>query len=402
MKKLYVFPVRYPYTNNIECFLHDEVPYLAESFKEVIFVPLKKEVQFCKELPLNCKVVGPVFRSSVSFVLNGFFCRRVFRMLCKDFLLNKVWKDLKKMKIWLIAYITINNILNSKIIKDIEHQLTNEDICYFYWGKWSNILSCFWNYKTKCVSRFHGWGDLWEYDYNNYIPLRKQVANSLEYSIHISNLGEKYFSKKYPNCKTAIFRLGSFDNGINSLRGLTGNIINIVSCSSLWPLKRVGLILDSVISLADHTDKKINWTHIGGDGKSLEELKKEVDAMRNQQVAVDLLGTLPHNKVLEYYKNHYCDVFINLSVIEGVPVSIMEAISFDIPVVATNVGGTSDIVVNGISGLLVSENPSTEEVVHAIIEIIHMRQSYSPRNYWNEYYNAEQNYSNFAGFLKAL
>ena len=44
MKKLYIFPVKYPFTNNIECFLHDEVPYLAKNFEEVIFVPLKKEI----------------------------------------------------------------------------------------------------------------------------------------------------------------------------------------------------------------------------------------------------------------------------------------------------------------------------------------------------------------------
>ena len=401
MKKLYIFPVKYPFTNNIECFLHDEVPYLAKNFEEVIFVPLKKEITACKDLPLNCKVIGPVFKTGISFIFNGLYCRRTFRMLCNDFLINNVCKDFRKLRIWVIGYITINNILNSRLIKEIESKLTFDDICYFYWGKWSNVLSCLWN-NVKSVSRFHGWGDLWESDYNNYFPLRKQVVHSLEYAVHISSIGEKYFSNKYPDCKTKIYRLGSFDNGIRPLNEVAKDAINIVSCSSLWPLKRVNLILDSVVALANYTEKKIKWTHIGGDGKSLEKLKKAVESVHNKRISINICGTLPHNKVLEYYKTHLCDLFINLSTTEGVPVSIMEAISFDIPVIATNVGGTSDIVVNWKSGILVSKNPSKDEVAKAIMKIIETRSSFSPRNYWNEYYNAEQNYSNFARFLKSL
>lgn len=55
------------------------------------------------------------------------------------------------------------------------------------------------------------------------------------------------------------------------------------------------------------------------------------------------------------YSEHPVDVFINLSTNEGVPVSIMEAISFDIPIVATDVGGTSEIVTDE-TGILVSSN----------------------------------------------
>ena len=48
--------------------------------------------------------------------------------------------------------------------------------------------------------------------------------------------------------------------------------------------------------------------------------------------------------MLDYYKNNIIDIFINLSASEGIPVSIMDAISFGIPCIATNVGGTGEIV----------------------------------------------------------
>ena len=46
------------------------------------------------------------------------------------------------------------------------------------------------------------------------------------------------------------------------------------------------------------------------------------------------------------------DLFVNMSLSEGIPVSIMEAISFGIPIIATNVGGNAEIV-NDETGVLI-------------------------------------------------
>lgn len=400
MKKLYVFPVRYPYTENIECFLNDEIPFLAKKFDEVILVPLKKEIQDSKALPCNCSYKEPIFANKISFFYHGLFCARTFMMLMTDLYQNKAFCDLKKLRIWVIGYFTINNIFNSKTIKEIEQDLTKNDVCYFYWGKWSNILSYFWHFKVNCISRFHGWGDLWEDDYNNYFPLREKVVKSLIYAVQISSIGEKYFKAKYPDSKTLVCRLGSFDCGMRSMSEL--KTINVVSCSSLWPLKRVDLILHSIELLASMTSNKIKWTHIGGDGNELVHLKRLVNQNSCKNLFINIIGSMPHKKVMEYYASHSADIFVNLSTTEGVPVSIMEAISFDIPAVATNVGGTSDVVVNGVSGILVPNNPSTKEVADAIISIYNNSKLYSPRLFWNKYFNANKNYAHFADLLSNL
>ena len=47
---------------------------------------------------------------------------------------------------------------------------------------------------------------------------------------------------------------------------------------------------------------------------------------------------------------------MNVSESEGIPVSIMEASSFGIPVIATNVGGVGEIVENGYNGLLLNKD----------------------------------------------
>ncbi len=400
MSRLFVFPVRFPFTNIVECFLNEEVSYLSKSFDEVIFVPLKKEVVNPKPLPDNCNIIEPIFSNKYLFFLRGLFCTRTFGMLWSDFFGNRVWSDLSKFKIWLIGYITINSLVNSRQIKNLEKTLRSEDVCYFYWGKWSNALAILWKDKAKCVSRFHGWGDLWEADYNEYFPLRKLVMGSLKCAIHISSIGEKYFLDKYPNCKMVLHRLGSFDNGCKF--DLQNGSINIISCSSLWPLKRVDLIIDSVYELSKIIDKPISYTHIGGNHNEVEKMETYARTKLNDNLHISFLGSMPHDDVLKYYQTHACDVFINLSTTEGVPVSIMEAISFNIPTVATNVGGTSDVVKNGVSGELVSENPSPKEVASAILKVLNNMTKYQPRKYWDDNFNASKNYTNFAEFLKRI
>ena len=48
--------------------------------------------------------------------------------------------------------------------------------------------------------------------------------------------------------------------------------------------------------------------------------------------------------MLNWFENNSVDVFVNVSSSEGLPVSIMEAFSFGVPVVATKVGGIPEIV----------------------------------------------------------
>ena len=90
MSHLYVFPVRFPFTNIIECFLNEEVPYLSKEFDEVTFVPLKKEVSSPKNLPNNCTIIEPIFSNKFLFLLRGLFCFRTFGLLWQDFFYNKV------------------------------------------------------------------------------------------------------------------------------------------------------------------------------------------------------------------------------------------------------------------------------------------------------------------------
>jgi glycosyltransferase involved in cell wall biosynthesis len=48
------------------------------------------------------------------------------------------------------------------------------------------------------------------------------------------------------------------------------------------------------------------------------------------------------------------DIFVLASWYEGLPVTVMEALTLGIPPVATQVGGTPEVITSGVEGLLVS------------------------------------------------
>lgn len=63
------------------------------------------------------------------------------------------------------------------------------------------------------------------------------------------------------------------------------------------------------------------------------------------------------------------DIFVLPSLREGLPLTILEAMACGKPVIATNVGGVSEVVKNGVSGILVP--PGDPEAIHgAMIELL--------------------------------
>lgn len=89
---------------------------------------------------------------------------------------------------------------------------------------------------------------------------------------------------------------------------------------------------------------------IAGDGPYKLQLQKVVEA-RGYSEDIMFLGLKNQPQVIEILS--VADVFVNPSCSEGLPTSVMEAAALGVPIVATNVGGTQEIIEHGKSGLLV-------------------------------------------------
>ena len=401
MPRLYIFTASFPFGNQ-ETFLEEEIDYLAHQFECIRIIPLGGYRMEMRQYPNNCIIDNSLHCSRHKKVLLGLlFSYKVLPAFLGDFYEHKVYLSINKLKRWVSTFILCSFYLQSPALRYVRKNLQKEDVVYSYWGSDYNIVFPWLKGCAKLVSRFHGNWDLWTSNKEEgYIPLRDKVLDSLTLAVTISKKGELFLSRRHPNTKCITSRLGTRDcgTGIKSQDG----IIRIVSCSTVYPIKRVSLIYDSVKELSH--SRKVHWTHIGGSIQSsidyfneLQERVKRNDGDKNLEVS--LLGNMSLNDVFAFYESHPVDVFINLSTNEGVPVSIMEAISFNIPIVATDVGATSEIV-NDLTGRLVSANPSTTDVAKAIIKVI--SGGLTPRKYWEQNYCASKNYKDFSILIKHL
>ena len=139
---------------------------------------------------------------------------------------------------------------------------------------------------------------------------------------------------RYLGCK----RL--FTNSVQKIKQMEG--FTICTCSGVNEQKRLDLL---IAALSLWNGRRIHWIHIG-DGILMEEVKQQAEEKLSSKsnVQFSFLGRLSNKEVQEYYSKHQVDLFVNVSISEGLPVSIMEAMSYGIPVIATDVGATREVV----------------------------------------------------------
>lgn len=252
------------------------------------------------------------------------------------------------------------------------------------------------NPSLKTVSRVHG-GDLYVERNSNFLPFRKQIIQSLEKIFPISDHGKEYLIKNYKYLdeqKLIVSRLG-VNMQKRLLNTLQDNKIIIASCSSDDPVKRVDSIISALGHYSNTTNKKVIWLSIGID-KELFFKKYENSIKVFPNLYCEALGIMSNNDVCLSYKKYQPNIFINLSSTEGVPVAIMEALSFGIPVLATNVGGTSEIVNNSV-GSLISHDINNGTIAKELDRLLDSLEDYSKEAYkqWSKLCDKSYNYNKF-------
>jgi len=89
---------------------------------------------------------------------------------------------------------------------------------------------------------------------------------------------------------------------------------------------------------------------LAGDGPSKTHLQQFVAALGLTD-RVKFIGFLTEAEVIEELQK--ADLFVLPSFVEGLPVSAMEALAIGVPVIATNIAGTSELIEDGRTGLLI-------------------------------------------------
>jgi glycosyltransferase involved in cell wall biosynthesis len=277
------------------------------------------------------------------------------------------------------------------------------DVIYFYWLL-PEIMGAVQFRESiggsmRIVCRAHG-GDLYEdRKPGGYAGLRRSIVAGVDDIYCISSHGQRYLVDCFPElaAKFHVARLGVDDPGHLNPQP-SGGALEIVSCSFAVPGKRLHLIADAIACLLSAAPTmKVRWTHVG-DGPLFDEVRAYARARLGERAQVVFKGYLTPDELRALYREEPFDVIVNVSDSEGIPVSLIEASSVGIPMVATDVGGSAEIV-NAANGALIPADADVATIAAAIRRFSDRAAARAYRRaaraWWEAHFNAATNHSQF-------
>lgn len=402
---LFVFASSYPFDAAVEqTFLGVEIKHLCDQFDRVILVP-----KSCKgnrlSVPAGVEVDESFAKSftwinRVIYAARSVFSPYFYQDIKRKWPASFHWYYLLK----LAAFLAGTRITR----KWLKHRFETEKIspreCIFYSFWFDEVITGIGMSKEdypdiRLVSRTHGY-DLYEDIYGVW-PCRYEAISLLDNLFPDSDAGEVYLKKKYPEFagvyQTALLGVPDF-GGIS--RVSDDKVFRIVSCALIHPVKRLDLLMEGIsVAARMRPEQRFEWRHFGN-GEARDEYQKNVRAILPSNAVGIFPGYTTQDDLIHEYLSTPVDVFMNVSKTEGTPVSVMEAISCGIPVIATAVGGNVEIV-SEKNGHLLRDNPSPEEIAEAILWALDHEEAMAEkrrgsRDVWYDRYNASRNYQRFA------
>ena len=401
-KELIVLTTQFPYGNQ-EAFLELEIIELAKVFNKISIVPTTSGGA-PRNIPSNCEVLD------LPNSLTGI--QKYFELFNPISLYNAGHIILKE----IVAgggseffQAPIKSFRKAMFINryskwvESRFKYKNQDIDTIIYSYWFDPVILAWKNHGNCtlVCRSHS-SDTYK-GITNQILKYGLIAN-VSRVFCISNFVQEYVKDFWnaPHEKIAISRLG-VRIPVNKKETVKDNdSFTIVSCSNMIPLKRTAQIAKAILNI--ETERKIKWYHFG-DGECRQEVEELIkDYKENELFQLELMGSVSNQEVLSFYEKNAVDVFVNFSTSEGIPVSIMEAFSYQIPTICKDVGACSEIVSNGYNGLLLAADASVPDLTKAIQKLLQMDRIDNIQMNENALNTVIQDYSlnNYSKFAQSL
>jgi len=133
--------------------------------------------------------------------------------------------------------------------------------------------------------------------------------------------------------------------------GISKDNFVVVSVGAVGWRKGAFEILKAIPQVVSKEDS-VRFVLVGGESKpgDMAQLKQLIETEKLEKW-VQLAGEVERDKIPLYLA--LADLFLLPSFIEGMPVSIIEAMRSGLPVISTRVQGIPDVVVDGVTGILI-------------------------------------------------
>jgi len=371
--------------------------------ENVIVIPPESHVKYRKLRKLRSFFISPFHL----FRIIGIFFMELWILRSSKKICIETIKTAHK---FLLAANLLAFYLNKYLYRNLKI-----NIIYTYWFKKPTMaaLLCkkYLNMNIKCITRTHG-ADLYEFvQVNNYQPYKIWMDKYIDRVFFISKAGFDYYLRLFARSlgnKYVLARLGienTYTLQNTASHKYENNCLDIISCSNMIPLKRIQLI---ILALSGITDISIKWVHIGdGSERNKLEIMAKNLLENKKNIIYSFLGHFDNDYIKKYYYENYFDCFVSTTESEGLPVSMMEAISFGIPIISSNVGGVSEIV-NNETGILLDPDNCVDELMDALHKFASMpvpekeALRKSCRKYWENNFKAETQYTQFVKHIMEL
>jgi len=211
-------------------------------------------------------------------------------------------------------------------------------------------------FEKKTIKNF-----LKRINYKIMMYYEKKYINNITGLIFIAKYYENYFTNKYPRLMSMNKMIIS--NALNpvffkniSLNNKTENTLVYVGIIS--PRKNIMILLEALTELKNN-NKIFKLLIVGGFFSKDYENKifKYIKANHlNDQIT--FLGWQSQKEVINIIND--ANIFVLPSLIEGLPVSIAEAMALGKTVIASNVGGIPEMIIDGQNGFLFNNNDKNQ------------------------------------------
>lgn len=365
----------YPYLLG-EPYLENELKQIAPHFEDIHLLQTEIGADDTEKpmffMPPHARIQHSKFCISKSERLLGF--RHVFNPL--------FWKEVysikKDLKLSLTAYkfkTILSYLIRAKKWAEVIDKYiqsagidANKTAIYTYWQTESTLGALELKAKypnLKVISRTHGWDIYSERSPENYLPFRAYMLPKADHTLTVSQKGVTYLANKYArlNFKHSCLYLGTETlKTQDDTVAPESNTLYIVSLSRIVNVKR----LERLVHALAQVDKSINivWQHLGGgEGQTKLEAIASEGLKNASNVRYSISGELAHEEIKHRLINTYYSVLVSTSESEGLPVSMMEAASCYIPLIGTDVGGVSEIIIDNKSGYLIPHEHQSESQI---------------------------------------
>lgn len=257
----------------------------------------------------------------------------------------------------------------------------------------------------KIITRAHG-HDIYDFKPNFISPYWRRLSLRKIIGVRTaSKSGADYIRHKFPQyaAKIASRFLGSpAPLASNPDANDIDAPLVLLNCSRLAEGKGVELQIELIKEWARRNPSRlIHWLCIGGG--PLEWKIRDSTNNLPANLTVEMTGPMNNENVHKLLSTRHIDASLLLSESEGLPIAMVEALSYGIPIITTPAGGLSEITAQS-DGLLLSARLTPEEFCTKMDDFIPRLPLLRNRAsvFWSQHFNADSLRKTWAKELASL